>query len=96
MLNKLQTIEDPMVAEIVAVDLYNLAYGLETQHPWSACQMVYPDLYHEQLSRFLSLYKDINVASFGISFESFMGMTQESILTIVKACSGSTKPKSLG
>lgn len=92
LINKIPRIQDTQLAEIVAVEVYMMAYGLSASHPWSACLKsdVEHDFYHEQLGKFLALYKNTNISSLGISFETFMSFTPESIAATVLSTSEKT------
>lgn len=95
LINTVTTIKDPMVAEIVAREMYRVVYGLNTDHSWADC-LVRPeeaDPYYEYLHKFLGIYKNLSLASMGVSFDTFMSYSQEALLTLIEAATPKHKDK---
>lgn len=99
LLNRVEKTADPWVAETIAIEMYNMAYGLDSPHPWSTVLHSKPadNPYFDHFKKYAELYRKSRASTLGISFMQFMSMPRDEMVILIdvllsEATNASTAP----
>lgn len=95
LLSSIQRVPTSMLAEIVAQDLYEIAYQIrEKEHEFDSALVTsaepYP--YIVGFERYMKLYIDANIKNTGLTIHDFLSLTADEMQVVIKLANPTDKP----